>query len=104
MLRARGEVCGYTGTMSGTGFALTSRSHVSCPAGAGLASPFTAELDGTLTSPHGALLRQRFTVGAGECPACAVTWEGTMSRRSCAGHDDCTPIDACSRCVDGACR
>jgi hypothetical protein len=103
-LRARGRVvCGYVGTTSGTAFALTSHSDVSCPSGPGL-SPFTADLDGALTSPDGALLRQRFMVGAGSCPACAVTWQGTMARRSCASHADCTPLDACGRCVDGACR
>ena len=103
-LRARGRIaiC-YTGGVSGTTFGLTNRYEISCASGAGL-SQFAADLDGTLTSPDGALLRQRFTVGAGSCPACAVTWEGTMARRPCASDADCTPLDACSRCLDGACR
>jgi hypothetical protein len=103
-LRARGRVaiC-HTGAVSGTTFGLTNSYATSCASGPGL-SPFTGDLPGTLTSPDGALLHQSFMVGAGSCPACAVTWEGTMTRRSCASAADCTPLDACGRCVEGACR
>jgi len=102
--RGRGAIC-YTGTVSDTTprtFGLANRDGISCGPGPG--SPFTAALDGTLTSPDAPLLRQSFTVGAGSCPACNVTWEGTMARRSCRSHADCTALHPCSRCVDGACR